>query len=455
MSNKEIDLLDGFTEEELGEILKDTDIEFKDDIDEVTKQRIMNNTFSKIEANNGRGRLKSLKRRNIIAASLALIVVFSVSPFGNKVFGMVKETLVLIPGIGAQKSTGGDESIKYVLPQPIGWKNGKESIFIKGITLTKSQLEVTFTGTSEKLFTPEYFAKTEREKISEDQSNLIYIKDKSGKVYKSKNYSMGDDGGDNNFHGKFTLEGSEESLKEFDLYTNNNLISHVALKKAEEVPFEDIPNKSINQGITIGASKVKADGNVILTLISPNFGDDVKEKRIGGFGYDEKLRERTNTLVDAEGKKVDIKYGNSYEALNDITFKNTGKFPYTLTIPNVGLDYEINQKVQVDVPSKEESINKDINLGKFKGKLIKATKYKKENKETLAVYLKVYGGNEVESPTYASVKDNLFKASSMHTQTDGIQVFEFEIDANTKNVDLTFDRVGATLKGPWVIKVDK
>ncbi|WP_160678155.1 hypothetical protein [Clostridium sp. C8-1-8] len=454
MSNREIDILDGFTEEELAEILKDTDIEFKHDIDEVTKQRIMNNTFSKIKANKGSFRLKSLKRRNIIAASLALIVVFSVSPFGNKVFAMVKETLVLIPGIGAQKSTGGDESIKYVLSQPIGWKNGKEAILIKGATLSKSKLEITFTGTSEKLFTPEYFAKTERKKIEEDQTNLIYVKDKSGKVYKTESCSMGDDD-DNNFHGKFTFEGSEENLKEFELYTNNKLISHVALKKAEEVAIEDIPNKSINQGITIGASKVEVDDNVILTLISPNFGYDVREKRVGGFGYDEKLGERTNTLVDAEGKKVDLKYGNSYEALNDITFKNTGKFPYTLTIPTVGLDYEINEKVQVDVPSKEESINKDIILGKFKGKLIKATKYKKENKEVLSVYLKVHGGSEVESPTYASVKDDSFKASSMYTQADGVQVFEFEIDDNTKKVDLTFDRVGAKLKGPWVIKVDK
>lgn len=459
MDTKRLKGLESFNDEELNEIIKEIDIDFQYDLDDVTQKRIMKRTFEKLDIKTEEtNKFINPKRRGLIAVSIGLVIVLALSQTGNRVIAMVKDTLVLIPGIGAQKSSMEEEKVNYVLKQPISWQNGKESIIVKGITMANSNLEIIFTGRSEKYFTQEYFSNTDKEEINKDQVNILYVKDRNGNIYKTQNYSMGDDGEDGSFHGKFTIGTKGESLKEFDLFTNDSLIAHVTLEKADEINgYEDIENKSLNEGVLLGATKTVVGDKINISLVSPNFGEEVKEKRIGGLGFDDKLNVRTDKITDCEGKEVAIEYGSSYSAPNDISFKNTGKYPYTLTIPNLGVDYLIDETITVPVTDKEQEINKDIKLGKFNGKLIKTIKSRENNVEILSVYIKLSGGSEKEIPNSLAVNPSTlpYKGASIDVLSDNIIVFHIKIKGNEKNLNINLQRVGSRLVGPWSIKIDK
>jgi hypothetical protein len=269
---------------------------------------------------------------------------------------------------------------------------------------------------------------------------------------------MGDDGEDVSFHGKFTIDTKGEGLKDFDLFTNNSLIAHVTLEKADEINgYEDIKNKSLNEGILLGATKTVIGDKINISLVSPNFGETVKEKRIGGLGFDDKLNVRTDKITDCEGKEVAIEYGNSYSAPNDISFKNTGKYPYTLTIPNLGVDYLIDETITVPVADQEQDINKDIKLGKFNGELMKTIKSRENNEEILSVYIKLSGGSEKEIPNSLSVNPSTlpYKGVSMDQLSDNIVVFHIKINGNEESLNINFQRIGSRIVGPWSIKIDK
>jgi hypothetical protein len=427
------DFMNDITEEEINLI---ENLNIHDcDLDELQQKRIKNNVRKSIKENPNK--CKKNAKKPIIAVTIVITILLGIlTPFGGNAIAQIKKIIYLVPGIG--KIVESSEKQFYVLSKPINYSYNDGTILVKSITKDSKSLIISLEGTDTGVLT-----------------ELTIIDDKGNK-YKNGHglWGLG-----NGWFGKYTFYDIPESLKSFSIVVLGNEKIPIVLKNAKMYSdYAELGPSCIANGLGITIVPSKINGKIRLDLIE----QISKGRKISLYGYKGvDSTDNVDVLVkDEKGKLYDFEKDSTQYTLPRSEFyfnpdKDVTKF--TLEIPQVTMEYDISEEINLPIPETGEKIvNKIVKLNEFKFEITKVsrigenfrvyvnTDYQKDKSENInIVHMNVLRNKNSEpNSSYGGYSWQL-------DENAVVKYYEFKVKPEDKNMIMQLRELDTNFKGPW------
>jgi hypothetical protein len=397
--------------------LSESHTEIDETKSKLIKQRVINQIKNK----------KRLWVKGVMAASLALFfLMLALSPVGQKTLAGIIEKLNFIPGAG-QASVDSDGDV-YILSKPIEYQYENGEITIHSITKRSDAITMYATGNIPL------------------HSGEISMK-ANGTEYTCNNYSVGV--GENitaEYH--FIIPDENEN---FSIEINHNYSIPIKLVRAESFEdYEEMGPTCFSNDFGLTLVPLKLDNKIRFDVLQHNTNNG--EVNLYGSCDKEGNNSMKIKVYDDKGQSCPVEYPKSYMGTQS-TFVFTPsdiKMKYTVEIPEVTLQYKLDNKITLPLPAQgETNINQTVDLQGFK---LRITKISRKD-DLVTVYVDTsYNADNPENICYFMMDMEKMSLNYYHwimndqITTEGV---EFNINPDTKKITLHFKELYTILKGPW------
>ncbi|WP_435169061.1 hypothetical protein [Paenibacillus glycanilyticus] len=381
----------------------------------------------------GRERRKFTRLRRgwtSIAAVIVVLLISTVLVNHTKVWAAIQNALQFIPGTGMVKEEKSPED-RYILGKPITVKVGKEgTIIIKGMMSDHEMTYITMTGQN-----------TTRLKD-------ITLVNAQGEAFKI-NTSMASWGG-TNWTSDFWHKGELVVQGDIKLIIGEEARIEVPihLTKAESFDsYSELGPTSTANGLSITAITDKVDEKARVSIITPPRQDfRIIDYGIHGvYMHEESLKLH---VVNKAGKKLEITTVQGLSSPQSELYFPLGRTPdetYTLTIPEINVEYQ--DEVKVKVPAETtDSLNQTFEIA---GYPVTITHVEKTSPTTLRVYTDLHYDEKAPSSLYMIGAEESGMAK-LKEKTGEVVYLECTIEPGSKHLTLHINRPDVVLRGPWV-----
>lgn len=455
MDEKELyQLVEGFDETELFELLKKE----PDDIEAAppaqTIDRIKSLTYQKLglaeESLYTRTRQdnNSLKQAQVYPVSLnrnswrfwgalaaSLIVLFLMFAVRTDLgWATLQRAFQYVPGMNFVVKDQENVIERYILPEPIEKQIGSGRIKVEGVIIDDKNAVI----------------ELDAQGLPYPESKKIYFTNSKGEKFFINVYGVG--GGTGIWHGTFTHMGTikEKNSLRIVLPGKKNTSINLSLVKAQKyTSFSDMGPTADVDGISITAIASEEHGRARINLLTPQR----KGFRIESYGLDPLSLRSEVVLRDNKGVLYsavhDLSYmgplSEFYFTLNRAELKGA-----TLTIPRVGVILEDSAKLRITIPRKGcAKINKKVILGGFP---VSFNRIERLAEDKIRIHVSTgYSDQKERSLHYFSLADTSY--GSMGSQKTGaVESFDLEISPYQLWVTLKPKDPLIYIKGPWDLK---
>ncbi|WP_336775799.1 hypothetical protein [Paenibacillus sp. MMO-58] len=381
----------------------------------------------------GTERRKATRLRRGWASIAAVIVVLLLSTAlvnHTKVWAAIQNALQFVPGMGMVKEEKSPE-VRYILSKPINVKVGEEgSVVITGMMSDHEMTYITMTGQNATRLKDVTLVNAQGEAVTIDASMASW----GGTVWTSAFWHKGE----LDVQGGSKLIIGEQAPIEVPIH----------LTKAESFDsYSELGPTSTANGLSITAITDKVDGKARVSIITPPRQDfRIIDYGIHGvYMHDESLK---LNVVNKEGKKLEITTVQGLSSPQSELYFPLGRTldePYTLTIPEINVEYK--DEVSVKVPAETtDNLNKTFEIA---GYPVTITQVEKISPTTLRVYTDFHYDKQAPSSLYMIGAEESGMAK-LKEKTGEVEYLECTMEPGSKQLTLHINRPNFVLRGPWV-----
>jgi hypothetical protein len=367
--------------------------------------------------------------RQLSGVAIIGLILVSTAFFHTEVVAAVKKVLQFVPGIGIVHE-GDIPTERYILAKPVIKEFGRGSITITGIVVEEEMTLINVSGKD----TP----RLGQLKLVGDNGKEYVIKDTQS-IWSPNEWSA------SYWHqGKLNI--TERANIIFD--GKQEMIIPITLEKAKTYEsYSEMGEVSTVNGVKITAIPQTLSDKVRISLVSQH----TKDFRITDYGL--------LGMYAREDKMLSINddTGNQYkfELMPGLTAPTSEfLFPisenkvekYMITIPEINVEYADEVKTTIEVPETELQLNKTFSLAGFPFEL---TKIERLDNRNIRVYVDVKFDEQDKKSLHNFSMMNESHMARVSDTTGELLYLEFEIEAGSKKVDVTFGNPQVILRGPW------
>lgn len=365
-----------------------------------------------------------------IAAVIIVLLLSAALVNHTKVWAAIQNALQFIPGTGMVKEEKSPQE-RYILSKPITIKVGQEgTIIIKGIMSDHEMTYITMTGQNTTRLKDVTLVSAQGEAIKMDTSMASW----GGTFWTSSFWHKGE----LDVQGDIKLMIGEDAPIEVPIH----------LTKAESFDrYSELGPTSTANGLSITAITDKVEGNARVSIITPPRQDfRIIDYGIHGvYMHDESLKLH---VVNKAGKKLEITTVQGLSSPQSELYFPLGSTPdetYTLTIPEINVEYQ--EEVKVKVPAETtENLNQTFEIA---GYPVTITHVEKTSPTTLRVYTDFHYDEQAPSSLYMIGAEESGMAK-LKEKTGEVEYLECTIEPGSKHLTLHINRPDVVLRGPWV-----
>ncbi|WP_336790261.1 hypothetical protein [Paenibacillus sp. MMO-177] len=365
-----------------------------------------------------------------IAAVIIVLLLSAALVNHTKVWAAIQNALQFIPGTGMVKEEKSPQE-RYILSKPITIKVGQEgTIIIKGIMSDHEMTYITMTGQNTTRLKDVTLVSAQGEAIKMDTSMASW----GGTFWTSSFWHKGE----LDVQGDIKLMIGEDAPIEVPIH----------LTKAESFDsYSELGPTSTANGLSITAITDKVEGNARVSIITPPRQDfRIIDYGIHGVNmHDESLKLH---VVNKAGKKLGITTVQGLSSPQSELYFPLGRTPdetYTLTIPEINVEYQ--EEVKVKVPAETtENLNQTFEIA---GYPVTITHVEKTSPTTLRVYTDFHYDEQAPSSLYMIGAEESGMAK-LKEKTGEVEYLECTIEPGSKHLTLHINRPDVVLRGPWV-----
>jgi len=373
-----------------------------------------------------------VKRRMSVCAAALVFLFLSVDILNhNYVWAGIQKALQFVPGIGVVK----EENLlseRYILKQPISLSMGEGSIIITGILSDEEMTYMTMMG--------ENTSRLEQVTIVNEQG-IEYTLKSSTASWSGEDWTSG-----------FWYKGK--------LDTNGNMKLVIDVEPIIEVPvtlsiaesyssYPEIGETVTINGVSITAIPDRIGEKARISLVARHTEDFyITDYGIHGvYLHDESYK---LSVVDIIGQKLTIEtirgvsnpQSEFYFTLSDEAQKR-----YTLTLPEISVSYNSAVKIKL-LTEAQEHLNQTFEIAGFP---VTITKTEKVSETRIRVYMDFHY-NEGAAASLYSLNIDRSSMAKLNEQTGVIEYIEFDIEPESKQINVKLNRPGVIIRGPWVFE---
>jgi hypothetical protein len=370
--------------------------------------------------------------RKILSASIAGILLFSVTFFHTEVLAAVKKALQFVPGIGLVH----EEDVpmeRYILQKPVTMNVGNGIVVVKGLMVDEKMTVV----------------EIEAKRIPSNQT--ISIINKDGHVYKLTDASISTSS--RIWKATYWHDGPINISEEIQLVLggNKNIVIPITLEKAKTYEsLNDIGEVSSVRGVEITAIPQRVEDKVRVSFVSQHPSDF----RIDEFGIHPMYarEEKSLTVSDNVGREYEVEQESGFLDPSEFyfTIEKDEVDRYDVEIPEIYVSYSDEKQVTLDIPEDEAILDVHFTLAEFP---VRLTKIKRIEDNKVRLFVDV---NFVEQYNKLLHNFRIMELSHMarvNDESGEILYFEFDIEPPKNKVKLTFGEPQVIIKGPWTFEI--
>lgn len=393
---------------------------------ELQQRSILGIQQAHIELKHSRRRTRN-RSITVIAASLLGLVLLTSVMFNTHVVAAIQKALQFVPGIGMVKEEDAPTNT-YMLKQPITVQVGEGAIVITGIMIDEQMTYITMTGTDTSRF--------ESIKLINGHGTEFTVK-RSLSSWSSNEWVA-------SFWQKGKLDIQEQAT--LIIETNQKLKVPLTLVKAETyASYSDMGETATTNGVSITAIANRVGEKARISLVAQH----TKEYRIVDYGIygiymheDKKLN-----VMDRAGNNLEVENIRGISApASEFYFKISEEdSSYILTLPEINVRY--NDQLSITIPSETtDNLNKTFEIA---GLPVTVTSIERISDTMLRVYVDLHYNEQSARSLHMFSIDSMSHGGQMNDQTGELEYLEFEIEPDSRQVNLKLVHPEVILRGPW------
>jgi hypothetical protein len=368
-----------------------------------------------------------------MAASVLGIVLLMSSVFHPQVRASIQKAVQYIPGIG----TALEEEVpkeRYILQEPVSAAMGSGSLTVTGMMADSEMTHITMNGTN--------IERVESIQVINDKGD-VYTLDSSMSVRAGSEFSA-----------SFWHQGTLDLRQDVKIVIPGNpetvIPLHLEMAKSF-ASYQDMGETASVNDVMITAIAQRIGDRARISLVSKH----PKTFRISDYGIHPVRDDKRLTITDDAGIscEIDRTLGLSSPAREFFFSLSEQAKKYTLTIPEIQVEYYDKAKLTLEVPAEREAeVHKTIELA---GIPIQITKVERIDREDGSQSLRVYTniGYDEQAPVslhrFSIDRSHMIK---LNDQTMAAEYIEFDIDPGVRKVKLNFERPEVLIRGPWIFE---
>ncbi|OMF37727.1 hypothetical protein BK133_04095 [Paenibacillus sp. FSL H8-0548] len=365
-----------------------------------------------------------------IAASLAGIIILSMTVWNTEVRASIQKALQFLPGFGVVSHEADDT--RLVLKQPVHWELDGVQIDITSLTIDSEQTLIMMSGNGGTRF-GDFVTLYQEGKAFEVKHNMAQM---ANAAWTALYW----------YDGRLELDTGKASLK---IDSNGKEITiPIVLEEADSfASYEDVGPTVTANGISVTAALGREEAKTRIFLAARHSG----KFRISSFGLHESFGTQLS-IQDDRGTPVDIELIHGISApANDfyVQLPESSNRSYTLRIPAITAAYDDQATVVLQAETNVD-LNRKVELAGFPF-MITGTELIEDN--ALRVYVDMDYDDRAPS---SLVMFRLKRQGHMAKLSEGrhvLEYIEFDIEPGKKKVKLTLERPEVVIRGPWEILI--